>query len=101
MIDREASGGLKWFKSTVGEVENMQEQRGISNKTIVSLVTIALIVVLCIIYGFQLRSARHSAQTPETATAAATAETAATAQTAETAAVVEEAVQAAEASSTK
>ena len=60
-----------------------------------------MIIVLCIIYGFQLRSARHSAQSPETAVVSTTAETAAAAQTAETAAVVEATAEAAETSPTK
>ena len=101
MIDREASGSFRFFKSTAGEVEDTEEQLDISNKTKVSLVIVALIVVLCIVYGFQLRSARHSAQAPETAVVSTTAETAATAQTAETAAVEEAPGEAAEESATK
>jgi zona occludens toxin (predicted ATPase) len=101
MIDREASGGFRLWKSTAGEVEDTQNQLGISNKTKVSLVIVALIIVLCIVYAFQLRSARHSAQAPETAVVSTTAETAATAQTAETAAVEEAPAEAAEDSSTK
>jgi uncharacterized membrane protein YbaN (DUF454 family) len=101
MIDYEAAGRFKLFKKAAGEVEDFQEQSGISNKTKVSLVIVAMIIVLCIIYGFQLRSARHGAQAPETAVVSTTAETAATAQTAETAAVVEATAEAAETSPTK
>ena len=98
MIDYEAAGRFKLFKKAAGEVEDFQEQSGISNKTKVSLVIVAMIIVLCIIYGFQLRSARHGAQAPETAVVSTTAETAATAQTA---AVVEATAEAAETSPTK
>ena len=101
MIDYEGASGFKLFKKTAGEEEDFQEQSGISNKTLVSLVTVAVIIVLCIIYGFQLRSARHSAQSPETAVVSTTAETAAAAQTAETAAVVVATAEAAETSPAK
>ena len=57
MIDYEGASGFKLFKKTAGEEEDFQEQSGISNKTLVSLVTVAVIIVLCIIYGFQLRRA--------------------------------------------
>ena len=49
MIDYEGAGGFKLFKKTAGEEEDFQEQSGISNKTLVSLVTVAVIIVLCII----------------------------------------------------
>ena len=41
MIDREASGSFRFFKSTAGEVEDTEAQFDISNKTKVSLVIVA------------------------------------------------------------
>ena len=45
MIDREASGSFRFFKSTAGEVEDTEAQFDISNKTKVSLVIVALQIV--------------------------------------------------------
>ena len=78
MIDREAGGGL-WSrkKNTVSSADNYQDQGGLSNKTVVYLVIMALIVILCIVYVNQLRSGKAAGAGPKAADAAATAATAA------------------------
>ena len=78
MIDREAGGGL-WSrkKNTVSSADNYQDQGGLSNKTVVYLVIMALIVLLCIVYVNQLRSGKAAGAGPKAADAAATAATAA------------------------
>ena len=82
MIDREAAGAGRLFrKNSASSGGNNQDQIGISNKTIVYLVTIVLIVILCIVYVMQLRDARRnggdSAPAAVTVDAAQTAEPAA------------------------
>ena len=94
MIDREAGGGF-WprKKDTEFSADDYQDQGGLTNKTIVYLVIIALIVILCIVYVFQLRSGRG---TPEADTLAG--DTAVAADTAsEAQAPAEEAAQTPEA----
>lgn len=74
MIDREAAGGRLFGKNSAGSGGKNNEPIGISNKTIVYLVTIVLIVILCVVYGMQLRDARKGGQ--EQPAAAVTAENA-------------------------
>ena len=84
MIDREGYGAGFFFKKKPAEPaieDDYPEQSGLSKKAIVYLVIIGLIIVLCIVYVFQLRSARRgggqaaapaqgeAAQTPEEAPA--------------------------------
>ena len=83
MIDREAAGGSLFRKNSAGSGGNNNEPIGISNKTIVYLVTIVLIAILCVVYGMQLRDARKGGQQPA---AAVTADTAQETQAAEPAA---------------
>ena len=79
MIDREGAGAGFFRKSrTSGAEEAYPEQSGLSNKAMVYLVIMALIVILCIVYVFQLRSARSGGALD---TAAVTADTAAAAET--------------------
>ena len=79
MIDREGAGGSFFRKSRTPEpAEEYPQQSVLSNKAMVYLVIMALIVILCIVYVFQLRSARSSGKSPDTA-AAVTADTAAAA----------------------
>ena len=84
MIDREAAGGSLFRKNSAGSGGNNNEPIGISNKTIVYLVTIILIAILCVVYGMQLRDARKGGQ--EQPAAAVTADTAQETQAAEPAA---------------
>ena len=75
MIDREGAGAGFFRKSrTSGAEEAYPEQSGLSNKAMVYLVIMALIVILCIVYVFQLRSARRGGNSADTA--AVTADTA-------------------------
>ena len=55
--------------------EESELQSGLSNKAMVYLVIMALIVILCIVYVFQLRSARRGGNSADTA--AVTADTSA------------------------
>ena len=84
MIDREAAGGSLFRKNSAGSGGNNNEPIGISNKTIVYLVTIILIAILCVVYGMQLRDARKGGQ--EQPAAAVTVDTAQETQAAEPAA---------------
>ena len=60
MIDREGAGAGFFRKSRNSEpAEEYPQQSGLSNKAMVYLVIMALIVILCIVYVFQLRSARR------------------------------------------
>ena len=79
MIDREGAGaGFFRKRRTSGAEEAYPEQAGLSNKAMVYLVIMALIVILCIVYVYQLRSARSGGASD---TAAVTADTAAAAET--------------------
>ena len=76
MIDREGAGAGFFRKTRTPEpAEEYPQQSGLSNKAMVYLVIMALIVILCIVYVFQLRSARRGGNSAETA--AVTADTAA------------------------
>ena len=76
MIDREGEGAGFFRRSrTSGAGEAYQEQSGLSNKAMVYLVIMALIVILCIVYVYQLRGARSGGKSQDTA--AVIAETAA------------------------
>lgn len=76
MIDREGAGAGFFRKSRNSEpAEEYPQQSGLSNKAMVYLVIMALIVILCIVYVFQLRSTRRGGNSAETA--AVTADTAA------------------------
>ena len=58
MIDREGYGAGFFFKKKPAEPaieDDYPEQSGLSKKAIVYLVIIGLIIVLCIVYVFQLR----------------------------------------------
>ena len=80
MIDREGAGAGFFRKSrTSGAEEAYPEQSGLSNKAMVYLVIMALIVILCIVYVFQLRNARNGGKPADAA--AVTADTAAPAET--------------------
>ena len=60
MIDREGAGAGFFRRSRSSEpADEYPQQSGLSNKAMVYLVIMALIVILCIVYVFQLRSARH------------------------------------------
>ena len=62
MIDREGYGAGFFFKKKPAEPaieDDYPEQSGLSKKAIVYLVIIGLIIVLCSVYVFQLRSARR------------------------------------------
>ena len=75
MIDREGAGAGFFRKSRTSEpAEEYPQQSGLSNKAMVYLVIMALIVILCIVYVFQLRSARRGGNSADTA--AVTADTA-------------------------
>ena len=75
MIDREGAGAGFFRKSRTSEpAEEYPQQSGLSNKAMVYLVVMALIVILCIVYVFQLRSARRGGNSADTA--AVTADTA-------------------------
>ncbi len=75
MIDREGAGAGFFRKSRTPEpAEEYPQQSGLSNKAMVYLVIMALIVILCIVYVFQLRSARRGGNSADTA--AVTADTA-------------------------
>lgn len=75
MIDREGAGAGFFRKSRTSEpAEEYPQQSGLSNKAMVYLVIMALIVILCIVYVFQLRSARRGGNSTDTA--AVTADTA-------------------------
>ena len=75
MIDREGAGAGFFRKSRSSGTDNAYpEQSGLSNKAMVYLVIMALIVILCIVYVFQLRSARRGGNSADTA--AVTADTA-------------------------
>ena len=79
MIDREGAGAGFFRKTRTPEpAEEYPQQSGLSNKAMVYLVIMALIVILCIVYVFQLRSARRGGK-PEDTAAAVTADTAAAA----------------------
>ena len=75
MIDREGAGAGFFRKSRTPEpAEEYPQQSGLSNKAMVYIVIMALIVILCIVYVFQLRSARRGGNSADTA--AVTADTA-------------------------
>ena len=76
MIDREGAGAGFFRKSRSSGTDNAYpEQSGLSNKAMVYLVIMALIVILCIVYVFQLRNARNGGKPADAA--AVTADTAA------------------------
>ena len=79
MIDREGAGAGFFRKSRSSGTDNAYpEQSGLSNKAMVYLVIMALIVILCIVYVFQLRNARNGGKPADAA--AVTADTAAPAE---------------------
>ena len=79
MIDREGAGaGFFRKRRTSGAAEAYPEQAGLSNTAMASPGSMALIVILCIVYVYQLRSARSGGASD---TAAVTADTAAAAET--------------------
>ena len=76
MIDREGAGAGFFRRSRSSEpADEYPQQSGLSNKAMVYLVIMALIVILCIVYVFQLRSARRGGNSADTA--AVTADTSA------------------------
>ena len=80
MIDREGAGTGFFRKSRSSGTDNAYpEHSGLSNKAMVYLVIMALIVILCIVYVFQLRNARNGGKPADAA--AVTADTAAPAET--------------------
>ena len=80
MIDREGAGAGFFRKSRSSGTDNAYpEQSGLSNKAMVYLVIMALIVILCIVYVFQLRNARNGGKPADAA--AVTADTPAPAET--------------------
>ena len=80
MIDREGAGAGFFRKSrSSGTDSAYPEQSGLSNKAMVYLVIMALIVILCIVYVFQLRNARNGGKPADSA--AVTADTASPAET--------------------
>lgn len=77
MIDRKPAGEWnKFFKKPADSAGDFEDSIGISNKAKVYMVIILLIIILCIVYVMQLRSARNRGNTPA-------AENAATYRTAE------------------